>query len=67
MEDWGREAGRQGHLQGELDTVKLVSQHDARQNHGDHGTGKDDTEGIRDWHEAHAGKAGDEGDGSYHT
>ena len=44
--------------------IQFVSQDDDREDHSDDGAGKDDTQGIRDWHEADTGKTGDEVDGS---
>ena len=48
-----------------FEDVQFVSKDDDREGNGDHRTGKDDTECIRDRHEADTGKAGDERNGSY--
>ena len=48
-----------------FETFKLVTKNGSGEEDGDNRTGKDDTESIRDGHEAHAGKTGDEGYGSY--
>ena len=48
-----------------FETVQLVTKNGSGEEDGDHRTGKDDTESIRDGHEADAGKTGDEGYGSY--
>ena len=48
-----------------FETIQFVTKDGSGEEDGDNRTGKDDTESIRDGHEAHAGKTGDEGYGSY--
>ena len=48
-----------------FETVQFVTKDGSGEEDSDNRTGKDDTESIRDGHEAYAGKTGDEGYGSY--
>ena len=48
-----------------FETIQLVTKDGSGEEDGDNRTGKDDTESIRDGHEADTGKTGDEGYGSY--
>ena len=47
-----------------FETVQLVTKDGSGEENGDNRTGKDDTESIRNRHEADTGKTGDEGYGS---
>ena len=49
----------------ENDNLSVHTKDDGREDHGDDRASEDDTESIRDRHEADTGQASDEGDGSY--
>ena len=58
------DARQEEHTRTDLDRVESLVEHQDGEEDGDHGTGEDDAQGVRDVHEGDAGEGTDEGDGA---